>query len=839
MPLIMSVDPLLADMLLTPDDDTGDCGIGCLGLEVKLKGPPNIPCDPDFKRGKPHLQHKFCPSCRPGFAVPGECLRAIPDELQDCLSNTTRAGFWSETLLGGVYVQFRVINQHSKRCQGEPLIFFNGIPPAEPLPGVAWPPLPDGIVRPTGEVWLRVVYGTLSPIYAWGPANQALKTHLSGTTKRGSKRALEEPSVNDPQRVGFTVPSDESAASQPRAGSLVSAGNSVLAAGSDELTEDALALSSSNESWFLQSSAQALSVLDALSTQPTDSSSSSSAKATEEGRSPDEAVQPSSPLSRILMGEAADIEDPLLSGAEPPPEEQARPAEEQARPAVVPATGGSGSHNAIVFAVPLHLAATTAAPLPAQAAPLPPERLPPASLSRSTLPATLPATLPSPQLASAPYSEPGPLQEMLQRLNRAFEVTLNALQLVPAESHSSSEPKSAVPSASTASIASSAATHANHPTASNDASSSKISAMRDALRLNAALYPKLTQLLSASMGEPANSGLDADGDVGLAIPTSFAGSSSSGFAASTSSPMISVAYLNVAAPLATASAPLATASVPLATASAIAQPPFRTLASLLDPVCADEHGQPQLPSAPPSPPQTPAARMEDAAEVKRRMNPVTLRFADDSLETDFRTRAAAQAVHISNGANLAILIAFVAAIVASVSKRDPKQVIWPFAVPATCNVVAITANLAIGKLGVPSLEHRLLVLISVLNWASNALVFAAFYARDVSLNPIYSMETCIQVCVTLVMVAIVGHYYAFDFWARLTNYLTAVIAGFALPRTSGLPQQRALVILMLAIGDVCGYAIQRSMRLRYLTRLGQRVTEPTSPPGTCARKGSA
>ena len=84
MPLIMSVDPLLADMLLTPDDDTGDCGIGCLGLEVKLKGPPNIPCDPDFKRGKPHLQHKFCPSCRPGFAVPGECLRAIPDELQDC-----------------------------------------------------------------------------------------------------------------------------------------------------------------------------------------------------------------------------------------------------------------------------------------------------------------------------------------------------------------------------------------------------------------------------------------------------------------------------------------------------------------------------------------------------------------------------------------------------------------------------------------------------------------------------------------------------------------------------------------------------------------------------------
>ena len=231
--------------------------------------------------------------------------------------------------------------------------------------------------------------------------------------------------------------------------------------------------------------------------------------------------------------------------------------------------------------------------------------------------------------------------------------------------------------------------------------------------------------------------------------------------------------------------------------------------------------------------------MEDAAEVKRRMNPVTLRFADDSLEEDFRTRAAAQAVHISNGANLAVLIAFVAAIAASVNKRDPNQVIWPFVVPATSNVVAIIANLVIGKLGVPSLEHWLLVRISVLNWASCALAYAAFYARDVSLNPIYSMKTDIQVLVTLFMVAVVEHYYAFDFWARLTTYLIGAIEGFALPRTSGLPQQGALVILMLAAGDVCGYAIQRSMRLRYLTRLGQRVTEPTSPPGTCARKGSA
>ena len=180
-------------------------GEGCLGLEVKSAGPS---CDRNFRRGQPHLKEKFCGACRPGFGVPGECVRAFPAGLS--LSNTTRAGFWATGELAGTMVQFRVFNQHTKRCQGDPLILFKAAPPAEPLPGVSWPPLPKGLLRPNGEVWLRLAYGTLIPIYPWGPSNQALQTHLAGQRTSadvqysGSKRA-----VGDEQSFSGLSPSEE------------------------------------------------------------------------------------------------------------------------------------------------------------------------------------------------------------------------------------------------------------------------------------------------------------------------------------------------------------------------------------------------------------------------------------------------------------------------------------------------------------------------------------------------------------------------------------------------------------------------------------------------------
>lgn len=170
------------------DEDTG-----CLGRIVKLDGRPNLPCDPHFVRGQPHLQHKFCSVCRPGFAVSGACVRTLPEEAQSSFSNSTRAGFWATYEQDGIRVQYRIINQHSKRCHGSPLILFNGTPPKQPAQGVEWPELPNGIVRPTGLVWLRVIYGTLSPIYPGDPADRALVTHLTclpghWNPQRGAKR---------------------------------------------------------------------------------------------------------------------------------------------------------------------------------------------------------------------------------------------------------------------------------------------------------------------------------------------------------------------------------------------------------------------------------------------------------------------------------------------------------------------------------------------------------------------------------------------------------------------------------------------------------------------------
>ena len=181
------------ESLMTEDQD--DVAGGCLGQEVKIEGMGNVLCDKEFVRRPPHLQHKFCDACRVGFAVSGKSIRTLPDSLKATFSNTTRAGFWAIHKQGDEIYEFRVINQHSKRCPGGPLILFHGPAPREPKVGIPWPPLPEGLVRESGEVWLRVVYGTLSPIYPWEPAERTIiaRTAQSNiTTTRGAtnKRSL-------------------------------------------------------------------------------------------------------------------------------------------------------------------------------------------------------------------------------------------------------------------------------------------------------------------------------------------------------------------------------------------------------------------------------------------------------------------------------------------------------------------------------------------------------------------------------------------------------------------------------------------------------------------------
>ena len=129
----------------------------CIGNTIKVQGwPQQTVCEEGFQAGQPHLQNKFCKICRAGFAVSAAYIRRLPPDSQAKFINSTRSGFWSSSpeLEGASY---RVINQHH-RCVGPTLILFNGPPP----PG-DWPALPPGIVRPTGEVWLRVAYSTLVP----------------------------------------------------------------------------------------------------------------------------------------------------------------------------------------------------------------------------------------------------------------------------------------------------------------------------------------------------------------------------------------------------------------------------------------------------------------------------------------------------------------------------------------------------------------------------------------------------------------------------------------------------------------------------------------------------
>ena len=127
----------------------------CIGNTIKTYGwPQQGLCEEGFIAGQPHLQNKFCTTCRAGFAVSADFIRCLSPDLK--LSNSTRGGFWSfSPELEGA--SFRIINQHH-RCVGPALILFNGPPPARD-----WPMMPPGIVRPTGEIWLRISYSTLVP----------------------------------------------------------------------------------------------------------------------------------------------------------------------------------------------------------------------------------------------------------------------------------------------------------------------------------------------------------------------------------------------------------------------------------------------------------------------------------------------------------------------------------------------------------------------------------------------------------------------------------------------------------------------------------------------------
>ena len=94
----------------------------CQGIKMKQTAVcGQLPCEEGFKPGQPHIQNKFCSTCREGFAISGAYLRCIPPELLPFFTNTTRAGFWNmpnpmkpQPLH---QVPYRVINQHL-RCQG-------------------------------------------------------------------------------------------------------------------------------------------------------------------------------------------------------------------------------------------------------------------------------------------------------------------------------------------------------------------------------------------------------------------------------------------------------------------------------------------------------------------------------------------------------------------------------------------------------------------------------------------------------------------------------------------------------------------------------------------------
>jgi hypothetical protein len=164
----------------------------CQGIKMKQTAVcGQLPCEEGFKPGQPHIQNKFCSTCREGFAISGAYLRCIPPELLPFFTNTTRAGFWNmpnpmkpQPLH---QVPYRVINQHL-RCQGPPMICFQGPPPA-----LDWAHMPEGVIRASGEVWLRVNYGTLVPIVASSSADEKLRTERPTTAAPAAAQVMVAP----------------------------------------------------------------------------------------------------------------------------------------------------------------------------------------------------------------------------------------------------------------------------------------------------------------------------------------------------------------------------------------------------------------------------------------------------------------------------------------------------------------------------------------------------------------------------------------------------------------------------------------------------------------------
>lgn len=108
---LMSSNPI--DSFLASLDEEGLFEL-CLGSRIKLKNVSRqADCEPGFVPGQPHLQHKFCRTCRAGLAVGGNQLRTLTPELESVFINSTRGGFWStwtDKTTNRNY-HFRVINR--------------------------------------------------------------------------------------------------------------------------------------------------------------------------------------------------------------------------------------------------------------------------------------------------------------------------------------------------------------------------------------------------------------------------------------------------------------------------------------------------------------------------------------------------------------------------------------------------------------------------------------------------------------------------------------------------------------------------------------------------------
>lgn len=211
------------------------------------------------------------------------------------------------------------------------------------------------------------------------------------------------------------------------------------------------------------------------------------------------------------------------------------------------------------------------------------------------------------------------------------------------------------------------------------------------------------------------------------------------------------------------------------------------------------------------------------------MHPLTLQFADGSLEAHFRLRSAAATVHVGMGMNLTVCVLHLAAFAQTQTARDrdPCEARWPHLLPWAIASLGALSNACIGRLGKPSLEHWLLVRSGVANvlCGTAALIMFTQYAVQLPAGtcgqpslPVYSPTEAMWIFATIVGIALAQHMLAFDFWARVVINVAMGLAGMFSPALTPFPlaSQAALTWLSIAAGELPGYYIQRSMRLRYI-----------------------